>query len=497
MSAAEPDGILVLDEGTTSTRALLLRRGALEEIAAVAQAPLATAYPEDGWVEQDAEEIWQRTRDVAREVVRAAGGPGAIAGVGITNQRETTVAWDARDGRAMAPAIVWQDRRTEDRCQILHEAGHAADVRARTGLELDPYFSGTKARWILDASERARDLSGAGHLRIGTIDAWLLWRATGGRSFATDVTNASRTMLRDLEASGDGWSPELCALLGVPEGALPRVRPSAADFGETEADFVGAPLPVLSMVGDQQSALVGHGCLSAGRAMIPSGTGAFLVAHTGETVPRSTHRLLSTVAYGIDGAPRQFALEGSIFNAGTVVQWMRDDLGILPSAEESARMASSVPDTGGVVFVPAFTGLGAPHWRSDARGALFGITRATRPEHIVRAGLEALCFQTDELLGAMARDGAPVHELRVDGGMARNDWLMQRLADLTGTPVVRPHFTERTALGAAVLAAIRLGWITAEEWAAHGPQADRFEPALDAGTREVERKRWADAVARV
>jgi len=491
-----PEHVLVLDEGTTSTRAIAFHRGDLEAVAALRQAPLAAEYPDDGWVQQDAEEIWRRTLEVARGAIEDLGGPGAVAGIGITNQRETTVVWERATGRAIHPAIVWQDRRTEKRCDAL--AGHAGRIRELTGLEVDPYFSGTKAAWILDRVEGARARADAGELLFGTVDTWLTWRLTNGAVHATDATNASRTMLRALDApAGAAWSDELCELLGVPARMLPSVAPSAHEYGRTAPEHLGAPLPILSMIGDQQSALVGHGCLARGRAKITFGTGAFLVANAGEEPATSEHRLLGTVAYDLGERGRAYALEGAIFNAGTVVQWLRDDLGVLASAAESEEVARSVPDAGGVVFVPAFTGLGAPHWDADARGAILGITRATKRAHVVRAALESLCFRTAELIEAMAADGAPVEELRVDGGMAQNDWFLQRLADVTGAPILRPASVEMTAVGAAALAAIQLGWTTPEAWASRDAGADRFDPAVEAAELARDRARWDDAVRRL
>lgn len=486
--------ILVIDEGTTSTRAIVYDR-AFREVA-LAQEEVALRYPADGWVEQDGEEIWSRTVSVCREVIASAGGAGGIAAIGITNQRETTLVWDRASGKLLAPAIVWQDRRTAPACETLKSAGHEARLQDETGLLLDPYFSGTKIAWVLENVSAARAKAQAGELAFGTVDSFLLWRLTGGRVHATDVTNASRTLLYRLGLGGEGgWSPEMAGMLGVPASMLPEVRASSAAFGETDAGVFGRAIPVCSILGDQQAALVGQGCLKPGRAKITYGTGAFLVANTGARRPASENRLLGTIGYELPGVSAM-ALEGSIFNAGTVIKWLRDDLKLIQKADESERAAAGLPDNGGVYMVPAFTGLGAPHWDAEARGLIAGLTRAATAAHLVRAGLESVAYQTHDLLDAFARDGAPIAELRVDGGMVANDWLMQFLADICALPVMRPDYREMTALGAAAAAAMQIGWTTAEDWAAREVPGSRFEPKMAAGERAALLAGWKGALGR-
>lgn len=480
------DYILVIDEGTTSTRAIAYDRAFAQ--VALAQEEVALQYPADGWVEQDGEEIWQRTLSVCRAVIDQIGGAEKVAAIGITNQRETTLVWDRETGEPIAPAIIWQDRRTAKICDALKAQGHEPRVNAATGLLLDPYFSGTKLSWILDTVEGARARANAGALAFGTVDAYLIYRLTGGASHATDVTNASRTLLYKLGLGGDGgWCEDMLGLLNVPISVLPEVMPSGAAFGQSAAGVFAAPIPILSAIGDQQAALFGQGCLQAGEAKITYGTGAFLVANTGTARPESRHKLLGTVGYetGTSGA---FGLEGSIFNAGTVIQWLRDELGLISDAAASEALAADLSDNGGVYFVPAFTGLGAPHWDAAARGQLSGLTRGTRAAHIVRAGLEAAAYQTRELLEAFAADGAQVNHLRVDGGMAANDWLMQFIADICGVPVERPDYMEMTALGAAALAGIGLGWISQEAWGVRARASQHFKPRMESQARE---KLWA------
>ncbi|MCR9269323.1 MAG: glycerol kinase GlpK [Hyphomonadaceae bacterium] len=480
MSAA--DLILVIDEGTTSTRAIVFD----QSFAPVSQAQeeVSLTYPADGWVEQDGEDIWQKTLAVCRTAIEAAGGVDRIAGIGITNQRETTLVWDRETGIPIAPAIVWQDRRTANVCALLREQGHEAAVQAETGLLIDPYFSGTKVSWLLNQVEGARADALAGKLAFGTVDAFLIWRLTGGRVHTTDVTNASRTLLYPLSVEpGTRWSQNMLDLLDVPASLLPEVKSSGAKFGETDPDLFGRAIPILSAIGDQQAALVGQACLSPGTAKITYGTGAFLVANTGYERPASANRLLGTIGYSIEGGGEAYAIEGAIFNAGTVVQWLRDDLGLISNAAESEARAAELSDNGGVYLVPAFTGLGAPHWDADARGTITGLTRGAGADHIVRAGLEAAAYQTHDLLEAFAADGAEVGLLRVDGGMAANDWLMQFIADICGRPVERPDFMEMTALGAAALAGMQLGCLSQEDWAARRAPGRRFEPRMDSETR--------------
>ena len=488
------DFILVIDEGTTSTRAIVYDRQFGE--VALAQEEVSLQYPADGWVEQKGEEFWSRTLSVCRTVIAKAGGIDRIAAIGITNQRETTLVWNRKDACPVAPAIVWQDRRTASVCDALKAAGHEEAVQEATGLLLDPYFSGTKLGWILDNIKGARQLAGEGHLAFGTVDSYLLWRLTGGKVHATDVTNASRTLLYRLGLGADGgWSNEMARLLNIPAGLLPEVRPSAADFGMTDPALFGRAIPICSVLGDQQSALVGQACLSPGQAKVTFGTGAFLVANTGAVRPRSRNRLLGTLGYALPGASAM-ALEGSIFNAGTVIKWLRDDLKLIQRADESAAAAASLPDNGGVYMVPAFTGLGAPHWNAEARGLIAGLTRAATSAHIVRAGLESVAYQTSDLLAAFERDGAPIGELRVDGGMVANDWLMQFLSDVCNVPVFRPDYREMTALGAAAAAAMQLGWLQPADWAARNVPGRRFNPAMAPDNRRQLVAGWLEALRR-
>ncbi len=491
---ADADLILVIDEGTSSTRAIVFNR----DFASVAQAQLEVGltYPNDGWVEQDGIEIWSKTLQVCREAIADAGGVERIAGIGITNQRETTLVWNRETGLPIAPAIVWQDRRTAEQCEDLKAAGHEQTVQSETGLLIDPYFSGTKIGWLLDNTDGARDLATAGKLAFGTVDAYLIWHLTGGRVHATDMTNASRTLLYPLSLSENRvWSEDMLSLFQVPANLLPDVLPSGARFGECDADLFGRALPILSAIGDQQAALVGQGCLLPGTAKITYGTGAFLVANTGQKQPRSTNRLLGTLGYGHQGGSSAYALEGAIFNAGTVIQWLRDELGVISDAPESEKRAASLADNAGVYLVPAFTGLGAPHWNANARGTITGLTRAAKADHIVRAGLEAAAYQTHDLLEAFEADGADVGLLRVDGGMAVNDWLMQFIADICDRPVERPNFMEMTALGAAALASIQLGWVTENDWADRAAPGQRFEPSMPADQRARLISGWRKALA--
>ena len=488
------DCILVIDEGTTSTRAIVFDRD-FNQIA-LAQEEVPLAFPADGWVEQDGETIWEKTLQVCRIALEQTGGVERIAGIGITNQRETTLVWDRKTGKPIAPAIIWQDRRTASACDALKAAGHEPEVQAETGLLIDPYFSGTKIAWILDTVTGARDRAEAGELAFGTVETFLIWRLTGGRVHASDVTNASRTLLYRLGLGEDGgWSEAMASLIRVPMNLLPEVKPNAAAFGLCDEAFFGKALPILSAAGDQQSALVGQGCLAPGMAKITYGTGAFLVANSGAEKPESKNRLLGTVGYEAAGNGAM-ALEGSIFNAGTVVKWLRDDLGLISDAAESQAVAEALPGNGGVYIVPAFTGLGAPHWNADARGTISGITRATTAAHLVRAGLESVAYQTRDLLDAFAADGVEIRELRVDGGMVANDWLMQFLADICARPVVRPDYREMTALGAAALAGMQLGWLTPDDWLDRDVPGVRFDPQMDAPTRQALLKGWSAALRR-
>jgi glycerol kinase len=480
--------LLALDQGTTSTRAMAFdARG--REIARH-QIELAQHYPRDGWVEHDADEIARAAETCIGAVLAAAGG--APACLGITNQRETTVLWDKRSGRPLHRAIVWQDRRGAEHCRRLIEAGHGDLVRARTGLVPDSYFSATKLAWLLDNVEAARARARRGELAFGTIDSFLLWRLTGGAVHATDATNASRTMLFDIERQR--WDDDLLALFDIPAAVLPEVRDSAGDFGR--AMLGGAAVPVTGIAGDQQAALFGQACFAPGLAKATFGTGAFVLENAGARRPHPGGGLLATVAYRLGGAAT-YAVEGAVFNAGTAIKFLRDNLGLVPSAAASEAMAASVPAHRGVFFVPAFTGLGAPHWDPAARGAIFGLARDTSKAEIVHAALDALCFQTRDLMDAFA--GAPAgRRLRVDGGMAANDWLMQRLADLLGAPVERPALAETTALGAAFLAALGRGVVgSLDDVAALWHAERRFEPGLPEAERERLVSRWRALVARV
>ena len=484
--------ILAIDQGTTSTRSILFDRGA--RAVAAAQAELPQHYPADGWVEHDAEDIWRDVLATAREVVGRVGAD-TVAAIGITNQRETAVVWDRATGVPIHRAIVWQDRRTADQCAMLRAAGHEPLVQARTGLLLDPYFSGTKLAWLLDHVRRRRARAEAGELAFGTIDSFLLWRLTGGRIHATDPTNASRTLLFDLREQV--WDEELCGLLDVPMAVLPEVRDNAGAFGETDPGLFGRAIPIAGVAGDQQAALVGQGCFAPGATKATYGTGCFLLVNTGAQPLPSTNRLLATTAYRLAGAPC-FALEGSIFVAGAAVKWLRDGLGLIAEAAETGALAASVPDNGGVFMVPGFTGLGAPHWRPDARGLLSGLTLATTRAHLARAALEAVAYQTADLLDATARDGAPRPVvLRVDGGMAASDWLLQFLANVLDAPVERRADLESTALGAAFLAGIGVGlWSGLDEVARLAGKAERFAPRMEAAERTALLDGWRGALAR-
>jgi len=483
--------LLVLDAGTTSTRAMLFRcDGTLH---GVAQRELAQHYPRPGWVEHDAAEIWEATLGCAREV--CAGQTARIAAIGITNQRETVVAWDRVSGEPLSRALVWQDRRTAGACEELRARGAEPTVQARTGLLLDPYFSATKMRWLLDHVPEVAAAATSRRLALGTVESWLVFKLTGGLHLS-DASNASRTSLMALD--GKGWDEELANLFGVPLSALPEIVDNAGHFGETLPDRLGAAIPICGLAGDQQSATIGQGCLSPGEVKATYGTGAFVLANMGQTVPRSGHRLLGTVLCQIEGR-RTYALEGSVFVAGSLVKWLRDSLGLIRSAEETGGLAASVPDSGGVVLVPALSGLGAPHWRPDARAALSGLTFATGRAHIVRAALEAMAHQTRDLMAAFAADGAGWTELRIDGGMSANDWIAQDLADILDIPVERPEFVETTALGAAILAGVGCGMFPALDAAATAMRGavQRFAPAMSEEVRSERNRRWQAALDKV
>ncbi|MBX3498650.1 MAG: glycerol kinase GlpK [Alphaproteobacteria bacterium] len=486
--------ILAIDQGTTSTRAIVFDERARP--VATAQEELRQIYPAPGWVEHDPEEIWRATVSVCREALaRAKLDAAGIAGIGITNQRETVVAWERATGKPIHNAIVWQDRRTSDVCARLREAGLEPEVNERTGLLLDPYFSATKIAWILDNVAGARDAAEAGKLAVGTIEAFLLWRLTGGKVHRSDATNASRTMLYNIRHQR--WDLDLLRAMGVPYATLPEVVDNAFEFGTTTPDLLGAPLPILGIAGDQQAATVGQACLEPGMVKITYGTGCFALLNTGATLLRSRNRLLTTIAYRIDGKTT-YALEGSIFIAGAAVQWLRDGLKLIASSSEVEGLAAGARPDSGVYMVPAFVGLGAPYWDADARGALLGLTRDTGPAEIARATLDSVCYQTRDLVEAMKADGAEVGSIRVDGGMVVNDALMQRLADTVGVAVERPKVTETTALGAAFLAGFKAGLFPSLDSIGESWALDRaFAPGEDLASRDRRYTGWRAAVQRV
>ncbi|MDE0103325.1 MAG: glycerol kinase GlpK [Bryobacterales bacterium] len=485
--------VLSCDEGTSSARAIAFDREA--RAVQVAQRPLASSFPHSGWVEQDPEDIWQAQVRSAAQVAEACGGWERINAIGITNQRETTVVWDRATGLPVAPAIVWQCRRTAPECAALRAAGHADLVTGRTGLVLDPYFSGTKIAWILENVDGARQRAEAGDLAFGTVDSWLVYRLTGGARHVIDRTNASRTLLMDLRTGS--WDNDLMGLLGIPAAMLPEIVPSCGVVAMTDPSVTEREIPIAGIAGDQQAALFGQACFRPGLVKNTYGTGCFALLHTGQTAARSANRLLSTTAASAKGKA-DFALEGSIFVGGAVVQWLRDELGLIATAAESEHLATAVEDSGGVFMVPAFTGLGAPYWNAAARGLLCGLTRGARREHIVRAALEAIAYQTRDLVEAMQSDaGSGLSELRVDGGATENNFLMQFQADILGVPVVRPAFLETTALGAAFLAGLATGYWSGTEELERFWSVDRtFEPTMEASRREELYGGWKTAVAR-
>jgi glycerol kinase len=488
--------ILALDQGTSSSRSIVF--DAAGRVVAQAQQEFAQIYPQPGWVEHNPQDIWHSQLATARAALAKAGLPAsAITALGITNQRETTLVWNRRTGQPIYNAIVWQDRRGEPLCAQLRAAGHAPAIRATTGLLVDAYFSATKLRWVLDHVAGARAAAEAGDLAFGTVDSWLMWQLTGGRVHATDVSNAARTMLFDI--THQRWDADLLALLDVPAALLPQVHPSSCVFGETEAQWLGASLPIAGVAGDQQAALFGQACFAPGLAKNTYGTGCFMLMHTGQQFLQSQHGLITTAAAQPSG-PAQFALEGSVFIGGAVVQWLRDGLHAISSSSDVQALAASVPSSEGVVFVPAFTGLGAPYWDAGARGAIVGLTRGSTVAHIARAALESIAFQSAALLQAMAKDAAaagaaPLTELRVDGGACVNDLLMQFQADLLGLPVVRPQVTETTALGAAYLAGLATGvYASLAEVAAHWQVQQRFEPGMPSSQVQDRMAQWEVAV---
>jgi glycerol kinase len=488
--------LLALDQGTSSSRAIVFHRDG--SIVAMAQREFRQIYPQPGWVEHDANEIWATQQAVALEALfKAQLNAADIAAVGITNQRETTVLWHRKSGQPVANAIVWQDRRTAAFCEQLRAQGLEPAVQRSTGLRLDPYFSATKLRWLLDHVPNAHVLAAQGELAFGTIDSWLLCKLTGGRVHASDVSNASRTMLYDIRHNA--WDHELLKALHIPDSVLPQVHPSSHVYGETDAALFGAPIPIAGIAGDQQSALFGQACFKAGLAKNTYGTGCFMLMHTGDAFQSSTNGLLTTAAAQPSAQP-QYALEGSVFIGGAVVQWLRDGLRAIKGSGEVQALAESVPDAGGVMFVPAFTGLGAPYWNADARGTITGLTRGSTAAHIARAALESIAFQSAALLQAMSRDAVaagskPVTELRVDGGACVNDLLMQFQADLLGLPVVRPRVIETTALGAAYLAGLAMGvWRNLDELASQWQAERTFYPTMPRERAEALMAQWERAV---
>ena len=489
--------LLALDQGTSSSRSIVFDRAG--RIVAQAQRELPQIYPQPGWVEHDARRIWNDQRATMQDALRQAGlAAQDIAGIGITNQRETTVLWHRATGEPLHHAIVWQDRRTAPLCQQLLAQGHAERIAQKTGLVIDAYFSATKLRWLLDHIPGARALAARGELAFGTVDSWLIWNLTAGRCHATDVSNASRTMLFNVHTNQ--WDEELLALFDIPRSLLPEVLPSSGDFGQCDAALLGGPIAIGGVAGDQQAALFGQGCFSAGMAKNTYGTGCFMLMHTGERFQPSGNGLITTAA-AQPGTRPQYALEGSVFIGGAVVQWLRDGLHAIKASSEVQQLAESVPDAGGVMFVPAFTGLGAPYWSPDARGTITGLTRGSTLAHIARAALESIAYQSAALLAAMGRDAAaagsaPVHELRVDGGACVNDLLMQFQADLLGIPVLRPACVETTAWGAACLAGLATGiYQGTDEISAQWRVERRFEPTLPRTQAQDLMARWEHAVA--
>ena len=490
--------VLAIDQGTTSTRAILFR--ADTSVAAVAQQEFPQHFPADGEVEHEPDDLWRTTVETCRGAMRQAGARAQdIVAIGIANQRETTLLWERATGRAVHRAIVWQDRRTADLCAQLKAAGHENLFAAKTGLLLDPYFSGTKLAWLLANVPDAAEGAARGELIFGTVDTYLLWRLTGGKAHATDATNASRTLLFDIR---DGrWDEQLLQILHIPRSVLPEVRDSSAAFGTTDPDLFGAAIPIYGIAGDQQAAMIGQACFAPGMLKATYGTGCFALLNTGGNPVRSHNKLLTTIAYQL-GGKRSYALEGSIFIAGAAVQWLRDGLRIVQSAAETGALAAAADPTQEVILVPAFVGLGAPYWRPDARGALFGLTRATGPRELAQAALESVCFQTADLLAAMKADcrdaGTAPRALRADGGMANSDWFMQRLADIIASTVDRPQIKETTALGAAYLAGLYAGFFPEPDRFMERWRLERqFKPQMEAASRERKLAAWSTAVRRL
>lgn len=486
--------ILAIDQGTTSSRAILFDE--LGQRVGQSQQEFAQHFPHDGWVEHDPEDIWTSTLSVCRSVLKDTGiDAKSVASIGITNQRETTILWDIETGEAVYNAIVWQDRRTSEFCQMLHQQGLSENVQNKTGLLIDPYFSATKIRWILDNVEGAKDKAEQHKLAFGTVDSFLLWRLTKGQSHKTDATNAARTMAFNIHTQE--WDQELIKALGIENVLLPEVMDCSADFGEIDEEWLGASIPVNGMAGDQQAALIGQACFKPGMVKSTYGTGCFLILNTGDKPLRSENKLLTTVGYRLNGKVT-YALEGSIFVAGAAIQWLRDGLNLFKDAKETQSLAQQALNGDSVYLVPAFTGLGAPYWDPDARGAMIGLTRDTSVADIVSAGLRSVCYQTKDLVGAMAQDGATFRSLRIDGGMVINDVMVQFLSDLLEVEVERPKITETTALGAAYLAGLQVGIYSSLEAITDLWQAEkRFEPSMEQGTGEKLYAGWQEAVNRV
>jgi glycerol kinase len=486
--------LLSIDQGTTSSRAMLFDENGLSLY--TAQREFKQYFPHDGWVEHDSEEIWESVLAVTGEAVKQASyNQLTIAAAGITNQRETTVIWDRETGKPLYNAIVWQDRRTAEVCASLRAAGHEPAVSQKTGLLLDPYFSASKIAWVLDNIEGARERAEQGRLAFGTIDCFLVWRLTAGKVHATDASNASRTMLFNVHEQA--WDQTLLDLFDIPASMLPEVLDCAADYGLIDSKLFAEEIPISGVAGDQQAALIGQACFQPGMLKCTFGTGCFMVMNTGDQVVQSKNKLLTTVAYRLNGVTN-YAMEGSIFVAGAAVQWLRDGLGIIESAGQTEQLAASLDDNAGVYMVPAFTGLGAPHWDPDARGAIFGLTRDTGVAELVRATLESVCYQTSDLLGAMHRDALAPSELRVDGGMVRNGWLCQFLANLLNVSVSRPVETETTALGAAYLAGLQVGvFDSVDAIEKHWQMEREFHPSMDQTARSGLLEGWSRAVSRV
>ena len=483
--------ILSIDQGTTSSRAIAFGKDAA--IIAVVQQEFPQIYPADGWVEHNPEEIWSTTLATAKAAFVEAEAKGfEVVAIGITNQRETTLVWDRDTGKPIYNAIVWQDRRTADACRAIAAAGHEADVRKKTGLLIDPYFSASKIGWILDNVSGGRTAAEAGRLAFGTVDSFLIWRLTGGASHVTDATNASRTSLFNIETQS--WDEKLLQLFNIPASLLPDVKNCADDFGVTAAEIFGRSIPILGVAGDQQAAAIGQCCFAPGSIKSTYGTGCFVLMNTGDQMRLSKNRLLTTVAYRLGGKVA-YALEGSIFVAGAAVQWLRDGINIIDDALATEGLAAGLKDNGGVFMVPAFTGLGAPHWDPDVRATVFGMTRATGRAELVRATLESVCYQTSDLFRAMAEDGVLPTALRVDGGMVANNWLVQYLADILNLTVDRPRVMETTALGAAYLAGLQAGiYSSLDDLALNWQREARFEPEMQASTRDPLIDKWCKAV---